>query len=89
MRIATRVLFSLTLALLPLASLLGPASARAQAFAVDAGPDVTLECDSQNGASYTLNGSVPDGPDVTFDWATDPAVMLENADTLTPTVTVW
>ena len=95
MRIATRTgsglpltflsLAFLSLALFSLASLLVPASALAQAFRVDAGPDVVLECDSQNGASYTLNGTVPDGPNVTFDWTTDPAVMLENASTLTPT----
>ena len=70
-----------------LALALAPANAFAQALVVDAGPDVVLECDSPGGASYTLNGTVPDGPDVTFAWSTEPPVGLDNANTLTPTGT--
>ncbi len=66
---------------------LAPWTALAQEFVVDAGDDVTLECESDGGASYTLNGSVPDGADVTFEWTTAPPVDLEDADTLTPTGT--
>lgn len=83
---------SLTRPLLPLPVILlglvlAPASARAQVeeFVVDAGEDVVLQCESAAGTSYTLNGSVPEGPDVTFSWSTMPPVTLEDDDTLTPT----
>lgn len=52
---------------------------------VDAGPDVTLECEGQNGTRYTLNGSVPAEDGLTFEWTTDPEVVLHDDDTLTPT----
>ena len=52
---------------------------------VDAGPDVTLECESGDGAEYTLNGSVPDIAGVEVDWTTDRDADLDDADTLTPT----
>lgn len=52
---------------------------------VDAGDDVVLECESENGTEYTLNGTAPTGDDIVNEWMTDPEVNLENADTLTPT----
>ena len=52
---------------------------------VDAGPGVTLECASEGGNEYTLNGSVPDEEGLTFEWSTDNDVVLNNDDTLTPT----
>jgi len=61
-----------------------PLSASAQ-LAVDAGEDVVLECESGDGAEYTLNGSVPEGDDIVFGWSTVPEVDLEDDDTLTPT----
>ena len=56
------------------------------AFAqVDAGEDALLECASEDGTEYTLNGSVPEDDSVTFEWTTSPVVELDNADTVTPT----
>jgi len=64
---------------------LAPFSASAQLL-VDAGEDVTLECESDGTAEYTLNGSItPDSPDLSFDWSSDPVVDLDDDDTLTPT----
>ena len=57
---------------------------------VDAGPDVTLECESDGSTEYTLNGSVPDDEGLTFEWSADNAgndVALSDDDTLTPTGT--
>jgi len=71
-------LFRLTLACLALF----PFGAAAQ---VDAGDDVVLECESENGTEYTLNGTAPTGDGIVNEWTTDPEVVLENADTLTPT----
>lgn len=61
-----------------------PWSAIAQGLVVDAGQDVVLECTGEGGTEYTLNGTVPAGPDVTFSWSTLPAVDLTDDDTLTP-----
>lgn len=52
---------------------------------VDAGPDVTLECESVDGAEYTLNGTIPELEGITFEWTTAPVVDLADDDTLTPT----
>ncbi|MCH8084188.1 MAG: hypothetical protein IH885_08120, partial [Myxococcales bacterium] len=57
----------------------------AAAQAVDAGDDVVLECQSEDGAEYTLNGTAPSGEGIVNEWTTDPEVDLANADTLTPT----
>jgi hypothetical protein len=54
---------------------------------VDAGEDVVLECDSENGNEYTLNGSAPTGDTIVNEWTTAPYIDLENDDTLTPTGT--
>lgn len=81
----TRPFAPLPPALALLALVLAPAAALAQEFVVDAGEDVVLECESAAGSSYTLNGSVPEGPDVTFSWSTAPPVSLADDDTLTPT----
>jgi hypothetical protein len=59
-----------------------PFAASAQ---VDAGDDVVLECGSQEGTEYTLNGTIPEDDSVVFEWTTDPEVPLDNADTVTPT----
>ena len=64
--------------------LLLPASAWA-VIDVDAGDDVTLECESEDGAEYTLNGSGPDLEGIEVEWTTDPLVALDNPETLTPT----
>jgi len=69
---------SLTLLLVALA----PLAAFAQ---VDAGEDVVLECASEDGAEYTLNGTVPEDDSVVIEWTTDPEVFLDGADTVTPT----
>ena len=61
---------------------LAPLGAFAQ---VDAGEDAVLECASEDGTQYTLNGSVPEDDSVVFEWTTDPEVDLEDADTVTPT----
>jgi hypothetical protein len=61
-----------------------PVTAGAQ-LQVDAGDDVLLECASEDGAEYTLNGMVTDGDDYSFVWTTDPEVELQDDDTLTPT----
>ena len=71
-------LFRITLTLV----LLAPLGATAQ---VDAGEDVVLECASENGTEYTLNGSAPTGDEIVNEWTTDPKIDLENGDTLTPT----
>ncbi|MBW2540877.1 MAG: hypothetical protein JRF15_02205 [Deltaproteobacteria bacterium] len=71
-------LFHITLSVL----LLAPLGATAQ---VDAGEDVVLQCESEDGAEYTLNGTAPTGDNIVNEWTTDPNVDLENADTLTPT----
>lgn len=69
-----------------LIALLWVAFAPLAAFAqVDAGDDVVLECASRNGTEYTLNGSIPEGDSVIFEWSTNPVVALDNADTVTPT----
>jgi len=73
-------LFRITLMLLMLA----PLGATAQ---VDAGDDVVLECASENGTEYTLNGTAPTGDDIGNEWTTEPKIDLENDDTLTPTGT--
>ncbi len=73
-------LFRITLALL----LLAPIGATAQ---VDAGDDVVLQCESENGTEYTLNGTAPTGAGIVNEWTTAPEVELENAETLTPTGT--
>jgi hypothetical protein len=70
-------LFFITLTTLALV----PFGATAQ---VDAGDDVVLECESEDGTEYTLNGTAL-GVDLVNVWTTDPEVDLENADTLTPT----
>ena len=67
---------------LPLLLLLAAPAALAQ---VDAGMDVVLECTSEDGAEYTLNGSVPEDDSVAFEWSTDPEVELTGANTTTPT----
>ena len=67
-----------------LACLLLPSSAWA-VLDVDAGPDVTLECESETGTEYTLNGAVTDEEGLTFEWTADNDVTLQNDDTLTPT----
>ncbi len=59
-----------------------PLGASAQ---VDAGEDVALECESENGTEYTLNGSAPTGDGIVNQWTTDPVVDLDDADMLTPT----
>jgi len=74
-------LFRITLTLL----LLAPLGATAQE--VDAGDDVVLQCESENGAEYTLNGTAPPGDTIVNEWTTDPKIDLENDDTLTPTGT--
>jgi hypothetical protein len=74
-------LFSLSIALIALV----PFGAAAQDNVVDAGDDVVLECESENGTEYTLNGTAPTGDLIVNEWTTDPEVDLENADTLTPT----
>jgi hypothetical protein len=71
-------LFRITITLL----MLVPFGATAQ---IDAGEDVVLECESENGTEYTLNGTAPTGPGIVNEWTTAPVVVLENADTLTPT----
>lgn len=71
-------LFRLTIALLTLV----PFGAAAQ---VDAGDDVVLECESETGTEYTLNGTAPTGEETVNEWTTDPEVDLDNTDTLTPT----
>jgi hypothetical protein len=68
----------------PILLLLAPLGATAQ---VDAGDDVVLECESENGTEYTLNGSAPTGDGIVNEWTTDPMIELENDDTLTPTGT--
>jgi hypothetical protein len=70
--------FLITLACLTLI----PLGASAQ---VDAGDDVVLECESENGTEYTLNGTAPIGDGIVNAWTTAPELALENADTLTPT----
>ena len=60
------------LSLVPAIVLFAALPATAQ-LAVDAGPDVVLECEDADGAEYTLNGSVPDLPGITFSWTTLPA----------------
>lgn len=85
MRSPIRALFPSLLAPLVGVLTLAPASVSAQEFVVDAGEDVVLECASDAGTAYTLNGSVPEGPDVVFSWSTAPPVTLEGDDTLTPT----
>jgi hypothetical protein len=56
------------------------------AFAqVDAGEDVVLECASEDGTEYTLNGMVPEDDSVVIEWTTVPEVDLDDADTVTPT----
>jgi len=77
MRTIQSFFFAAAFALLPL-------SASAQ-LDVDAGDDVVLECESDDGAEYTLNGSVPEGDDIVFEWSTVPEVDLQDDDTLTPT----
>jgi hypothetical protein len=72
-------LFRITLTLL----LLAPLGATAQE--VDAGDDVVLQCQSENGTEYTLNGTAPTGDTIVNEWTTDPMIDLENPDTLTPT----
>lgn len=67
-----------------IACLLLPSSAWA-VLEVDAGPDVTLECESVDGTEYTLHGSVPDGEGLDFTWSADNDVDLNHDDTLTPT----
>lgn len=52
---------------------------------VDAGEDIFLECTSEDGTEYTLNGTVPEDDSVTIEWSTDPEVDLDSADTVTPT----
>lgn len=52
---------------------------------MNAGPDVTLECESEGGSEFTLHGSVPDGEGLDFSWSTDNDVDLNHDDTLTPT----
>jgi hypothetical protein len=76
-------LFRLTIALITLV----PFAATAQDNVVDAGEDVVLECQSENGTEYTLNGTAPTGDGIVNEWTTDPEVDLENDDTLTPTGT--
>jgi hypothetical protein len=71
--------FRLTIALIVLV----PLGAAAQP--VDAGDDVVLECASENGTEYTLNGTAPTGDRIVNEWTTAPEIDLENADTLTPT----
>jgi hypothetical protein len=71
----------LVLTLLSIGALL-PLGAFAQ---VDAGESVTLECATEKGTEYTLNGTVPEDDSVVFEWSTDPLVALEGADTVTPT----
>lgn len=63
-----------------------PVKAAAQ-LEVDAGNDVLLECTSEDGTEYTLNGVVTGEDDYSFVWTTDPEVGLEDDDTLTPTGT--
>jgi hypothetical protein len=62
-----------------------PFGAAAQDNVVDAGEDVVLECASENGTEYTLNGTAPTGDGIVNEWTTAPEVDLDNADTLTPT----
>jgi hypothetical protein len=76
-------LFRITLTLL----LLAPLGATAQDNVVDAGDDVVLECQDENGTEYTLNGTAPTGDTIVNEWTTDPTIDLENDDTLTPTGT--
>lgn len=64
--------------------LLLPSSAWA-VLDVNAGPDVTLECEAEGGSEFTLHGSVPDGEGLDFSWSTDNDVDLNHDDTLTPT----
>jgi hypothetical protein len=75
--------FRLAIALITLA----PFGAAAQL--VDAGEDALIECDTQSGilsgTVYELDGSAPTGDGIVNEWTTDPAVDLENADTLMPT----
>lgn len=71
------------LTLLPVLSI-APLAATAQ-LSVDAGPDVVLECDSGEGAEYTLNGRISGAADPDFSWSNDRGVVLANDDTLTPT----
>jgi hypothetical protein len=71
-------LIRLTIALIALV----PFGAAAQ---VDAGDDVVLECESEDGTEYTLNGEAPTGDGIVNEWTTDPKIDLENDDTLTPT----
>jgi len=71
---------------IPLIALI-PFGAAAQDNVVDAGEDVVLECASENGTEYTLNGTAPTGDGIVNEWTTDPEVDLENDDTLTPTGT--
>jgi len=66
--------------------LLLPSSAWA-VLDVDAGPDVTLECESDGSTEYTLNGTVPEEEGLTFEWSTENDVELSDDDTLTPTGT--
>jgi hypothetical protein len=76
-------LFRLTIALIALV----PIGAAAQDNVVDAGEDVVLECESEDGTEYTLNGTAPTGDGIVNEWTTDPEVDLEGDDTLTPTGT--
>jgi hypothetical protein len=52
---------------------------------VSAGDDATLECASEDGEEYTLNGIAPTDDGFSFEWSTDPEVDLQDDDTLTPT----
>jgi hypothetical protein len=70
--------------IIPLIALI-PFGAAAQDNVVDAGEDVVLECASKDGTEYTLNGTAPTGDGIVNEWTTDPAIDLENDDTLTPT----
>jgi hypothetical protein len=72
--------FRVTLAFLTLL----PLGAAAQVI-VDAGPDVVLECEGEDGTEHTLNGTAPTGELIVNTWTTAPVVDLENDDTLTPT----
>jgi len=76
-------LFCLNIALIALL----PFSATAQIVDVDAGDDVVLECESEDGTEYTLNGTAPIGVGIINEWTTVPEVDLENDDTLMPTGT--
>ena len=72
-----------------LALALAPVPALA-ALVVNAGEDVTLECESPDGTEYTLNGRVrTDAPDprIRVHWTTDRGVDLTDPESLTPTGT--